>query len=457
MSKRDRQRRTANQRAGRGHGPRAGSGRTGDGNGPRASGAEHAPPLPPPEALAAQIQAAATDHAKGDQRAATTCAAELMSERFGVHARLVDSAIGIAFCRVIGTAWQAGWLPCDLHQHVRRRLGKLAVTLVTDAITAEMKQYSPGTVHKRWRDQLTRIEAVSWWAADHPHFGQWAQRHQCPRDEALTLVVEVLAILLTVPQLPRILPPPGTAPPASASSSPGSRTEGVDERVLTRVRALLAKAEATAFSEEAEALSAKAQEFMNRYALERAVVDAQESTAASADARRLWLDNPYLGAKAMLVDVVASANRCRAVFYEDLGFVTVLGDNVDLDIVEMLTTSLLVQATTAMLAAGQQTDRYGRSRTRSYRQSFLLAYATRIGERLREATDTEEAAAADPRLLPVLASREQAVDELFAEMFSKTVPKSYSVSNRAGWGAGRAAAEIARLGTDRTAVEGRVG
>lgn len=54
----------------------------------------------------------------------------------------------------------------------------------------------------------------------------------------------------------------------------------------------------------------------------------------------------------------------------------------DLDAVELLFTSLLVQATTAMLAAGSRQDAHGRSRTRSFRQSFLAAYAQRIGERL---------------------------------------------------------------------------
>jgi hypothetical protein len=100
------------------------------------------------------------------------------------------------------------------------------------------------------------------------------------------------------------------------------------------------------------------------------MLDANTGGAPAAGGRRIWLDNPYLIAKSMLIDVVASANRARAVFSEALGFVTVLGDEVDLDIVEMLSTSLLVQATTAMLAAGPQTDVRGQSRTRSYRQSF---------------------------------------------------------------------------------------
>ena len=399
--------------------------------------------------LAEVIHAAAVDNAKGNRRAVREIVAYLTGDRFRRHAGHVDRAVGLAFLRVLETVWHNGWLPYDACQYVRRHLGHRAEALLIDAIAAEAAQHAAATVHQRWHDQLREIGAVVWWDRDRPHFEQWVQRQRFGRDPALTLVIDVLATLLRMPALPRILPPPGSA----ARAEPSAARHGVDEKVLARVRALLAKAEATAYEEEAEALSAKAQELMNRHALERAVVDAEHDTVQSADARRLWLESPYIGAKAMLVDVVASANRCRAVSYEQLGFVTVLGDDVDLDIVELLTTSLLLQATRAMLASGRHTDAGGRSRTRSYRHSFLLSYATRIGERLREAADTEAAAVGDPRLLPVLADREKAVDELFHEMFPRTVSKSYSVSNSAGWGAGRVAADTARLDTARTSLE----
>ena len=49
---------------------------------------------------------------------------------------------------------------------------------------------------------------------------------------------------------------------------------------------------------------------------------------------------------------MAQANRCRVVWSKDLGLVTVIGFPADLDAVELLFTSLLVQANTAMLRAG---------------------------------------------------------------------------------------------------------
>ncbi|HEU0087790.1 MAG TPA: DUF2071 domain-containing protein, partial [Pseudonocardiaceae bacterium] len=58
------------------------------------------------------------------------------------------------------------------------------------------------------------------------------------------------------------------------------------------------------------------------------------------------------------------------------------------------------------------------------------------------------------RLLPVLAARERAVNELFAAMFPEAASRSFSVGNAAGWHAGRAAADLAVLDTRRAVDAG---
>jgi hypothetical protein len=128
----------------------------------------------------------------------------------------------------------------------------------------------------------------------------------------------------------------------------------------------------------------------------------------------------------------------------------------------LLFTSLLVQASTAMLRAGSRQDAYGRSRTRAFRQSFLVSYAIRIGERLAEAADhaTKEAAAEQDAgaakdgasgtgtaLMPFLAARQQAVDDSVDEMFGDTLKRGRPVraTDAEGWASGRAAADLATL------------
>jgi hypothetical protein len=262
----------------------------------------------------------------------------------------------------------------------------------------------------------------------------------------LAVTIEVLAFLLSLPPLPTL---GDTRGPVRRETR-----RGQDPRVLAKVRALLAKAESTTFPEEAEALSAKAQELMARHAIDAAMVGGRSAGGRDPvggdgpTGVRLPVDDPYAGAKSILLSQVASANRCRAVWSKDLAISTVLGFEADLEFVEILYTSLLVQATSAMVAAGSQVDRYGRSRTRSFRQSFLLAYAYRIGERLQAAEAAARAEATEeygPALLPVLADRSAAVDAARDAAFPGAVRRSVSVTNAAGWAAGSAAADLASL------------
>jgi hypothetical protein len=418
-------------------------------------GAGTARAKPSAETISTVLLSAAHERCAGDPEAGTRIGV-IVADRCADQPGTISSAVRCALMPLVTAAWQQGWSPEDLHQIARRRLDAVGVSYLVDAIADQTQRYAKATVPQRWLDDLRHMGAVVWWEPDQTggHLVQWAWRHGARMAEALSTVIEVLALLLTLPALPRIGPPPGFA---AASATP---RRGVDQKMLARVRALLAKAESTTFPEEAEALSAKAQELMSRYSLERIVIDSTASTGNVLDphpaaARRLWLDNPYVAAKAMLVGAVAEANRCRTVLSEKLGFTTVLGDEVDLEIVELLSTSLLVQATRAMVSAGSQTSRTGRSRTRSYRQSFLLAYATRVGERLNTAREAGTAAVADPaRLLPVLAARERVVDELFESMFPESVARSFSVGNAAGWHAGRAAADLAVLDTRRAVASG---
>jgi hypothetical protein len=402
------------------------------------------PPVPPAEQLAHALLAAART---GDPTEASRCASELANNHFARDPYAVGAAAGMVLARVVGQLWRAGWLPADLWEITRRRADAMIVGLLVDTIAADTAQHASQTLHERWAAQVRQLDADVWWERDRPHLPQWAQRNQLTVEHALLATITLLAELARLPRLPQILPPPG-----STTHRATAATAGVDQKVLSRVRALLAKAESTQFPEEAEALSAKAQELMNRHAFERALLDADEHKPQAATSTRLWLDNPYLEAKSHLVAAIAAANRCKSVFHPDLGFVALVGDPLDLDITELLATSLLVQATRAMVAEGRQVSRTGTSRTRSFRRSFLVSYAARIGERLEEAAATAVDPQANDRLLPVLADRSRVVEETFHDMYSRTVQKSVSISNGAGWHAGRAAADRADLSIERHAV-----
>ncbi|MFD4676554.1 DUF2786 domain-containing protein [Lentzea sp. NPDC058450] len=341
--------------------------------------------------------------------------------------------------KAVDALWERGWLPYDVREIVSRSLDESAASLVVDVIALSCSPHAASTVHPRWQAQLDEIGATVWWEG--PLLDAWASRHIETRSYAERTAAELLKFIGRMPSLPLILPLPGDALMSAVRA-------GLDPKVLNRVRGLLAKAESTAFPEEAEALSAKAQELMNRHALERAMLDAD--LPALATSRRMWLDKSYFKEKSQLVHVVSGAFRSRAVAYDGFGFVALVGDEVDLESIELLSTSLLVQATRAMVAVGGKSGKGSEARSRPFRKSFLVAYASRIGERLTAVDEVPEVD--DERLLPVLAERKQAVDTLFEQMFTRTRTSRVTVRSAAGWGAGRAAADVADIGTGRKSV-----
>jgi Protein of unknown function (DUF2786) len=351
-------------------------------------------------------------------------------------------------------AWRHGWQPAELARHVGREMSDAHAQMAADMIADEMRTYAPATVDDRWRAQLAVLGGEVWRGSDHAYVGRWGARRLGGLEEAVSTGLELLYVLQHLVVLPRLCPLPGTARPAAARRS-AEQEPVADERMLSKIRALLAKAESTEFAEEAEALSARAQELMAKYSIDHALLAAEAGRKEEPTGRRLPVDSPYEAAKASLLSAVAKANRCRAVQYERLGMSAVIGFAADLDAVELLFTSLLVQANTAMLRAGAKRDRYGRSRTRAFRQSFLVAYAIRIGERLAgvaEDAERQAAAAAPGRsLLPVLAARDQAVDDAVDEMFgdSLTQGRATRVTDAEGWYSGRAAADLATLRSHR--------
>jgi hypothetical protein len=80
----------------------------------------------------------------------------------------------------------------------------------------------------------------------------------------------------------------------------------------------------------------------------------------------------------------------------------------------------------------------------SLRQSFLLAYAARIGVLLRAAA-AGVASAGDDRLLPVLLDHETRVSAAFEAMVPHAPSTGPAITSAAGWAAGTAAAALARL------------
>jgi hypothetical protein len=235
----------------------------------------------------------------------------------------------------------------------------------------------------------------------------------------------------------------------------------METALLDKVRKLLAKAEDDACTPaEAEAFTAKAAELIAKYGIDAALLaDARPGSDRVGD-RTVTFDPPFALDKAGLLATVAVALRCGVVRRTEAGpdgrrrfAVHLFGFGADLERVDLLCTSLLVQAVHAL--TGEPVP-VGESAA-AYRRSWYAGYTLAIGRRLRSAEETAAAAPVshDGRCVAlVLADRSAAVDAAVRVAYPRTRPgrgRSLSGSGaRSGYSAGqRADLGDARVGAAR--------
>lgn len=188
--------------------------------------------------------------------------------------------------------------------------------------------------------------------------------------------------------------------------------------MLAKVRKLLAKAEDPACTPaEAATFTAKATELIARYGVDRALLAAREPATDPVGDRVVGVVAPYALDKAGLLAAVADPLRCRCVRRRDgSGYAMHLfGFASDLERVELLFTSLLVQAAHGLAGAAVPPGEH----PAAFRRSWLAGFAGQIGARLRVA---EADAAAEPvgsSVALVLADRSTRVDQRLAEVYPR--------------------------------------
>ena len=373
--------------------------------------------------------------------------AALVSHAESAGRARVSASVGRVVCDTLADAWERGWQPSEVARQVRRARRGSHGDVIVAAMGAPGSWAAAGStpMPDAWSQQLVDLGAERSGASGTDWIERWRAGERLPLADAFRVVLETLGVLMVLPPVE-----PLQARPGEWRLGAGRSGRPADDPVLAKIRALLAKAESTNFEPEAEAFTAKAQELMARHSIDDAMTRAASLTPESPTARRVAVDDPYAVAKSRLLQVVAVANGVRCVWYDDLAMMALVGFGADVEAVEVLFTSLLVQASQAMRAKGSVRDGRGRSRTRSFRQSFILAFASRIRERLAAAADRARQVAESEvgrSLLPVLADREREVGDAVHAMFPHLVMGAGPVAtNEAGWRAGRISAELATLG-----------
>jgi hypothetical protein len=188
---------------------------------------------------------------------------------------------------------------------------------------------------------------------------------------------------------------------------------------------------------------------MARHAIDAARLAKESEVDERPITVRIPIDDPYADPKASLLHHVAQNGRCRSVYYPQVALASVVGFASDVAAVELMFTSLLVQAQTALVGAATTAPPGAHTRSRAFRSSFFRSYAARIGTRLAEINEevlaeaeTEHGAA----LVPVLEAREQVVEDAFNGQYPDLTRSRWSGTlDSHGWASGRQAADLAKL------------
>lgn len=368
--------------------------------------------------------------------------AALVTKLAALPAAAVDGHAQWLLGNLLGDVWTRGWQPAEVRRHVRIETSARITTLVELAIHADHASRAGQPIDPRWAEQIAGLGERDR-SVRGPWLAEWRERNALSRAECYQAVLEVCDAAGGLGPVDILIPYPGADPSVVTIGAP-VREVGAHP-MLDRIRKLLAKAEATEFEDEASAFTAKAQDLMTRYAIDEATIH-HEPSVDGPRMIRVPIDAPYADAKSMLLEVVSRANRCRSVGLGGCHMSSVLGHAGDLAIVEMLFTSLLIQAQKALAEAGRG-QVGGRTRSVSYRSSFLLAYADRIAERLDGAAGAVLSEEGSSAALPVLRAREAQVDELLEERYGDSLVASgvrggYDVLGHVH---GRGAADEARL------------
>lgn len=239
----------------------------------------------------------------------------------------------------------------------------------------------------------------------------------------------------------------------------------MDAKKADIVAKLLAKAERAGTEAEAQTFYAKAEQLMIKWSIDaemlRAAKDASDPGSSAKIGRKnivfnkskiwknhanlLWAIARALEVKAVLVDYKAKGCKPNMVL---------VGTESDLEMVEFLYTSMLIQCSRERNRLVPEDIRANESERGPWFRSFIDAYAWRIEARLKESKRVVETAAAEEygsSLLPVLANKKTLVEQEMNRIFPNRKASKASRARTSAEGAarGREAADRADIGNKR--------
>jgi len=228
--------------------------------------------------------------------------------------------------------------------------------------------------------------------------------------------------------------------------------------ILSKVRKLLALAEdPAATAHEAETYTAKATQLIADYGIDQALLARSDPAGDPVGNRVITLDAPYAADKVDLLATIAQRLRCATVRRtrhrggtKELSL-HLFGHASDLERVEILFTSLLLQSATALA----RTPVPAYEHKAAFRRSWLAGFRMAVGGRLAAAESRAESSAAErfrasgTSSALVLADRTAEVVTAMEAAYPHLGTARRRTLSGSGTGQGWAAGQRADLGSSR--------
>lgn len=219
--------------------------------------------------------------------------------------------------------------------------------------------------------------------------------------------------------------------------------------IISRVQALIAKAESSPFPAEADAFMAKAQQLINDHAIDQARLNGANPSSVGHDT--LPIKGTYTRERSLIWSAAANANRCQLLTLSAYGTskvsdMTLIGREQDRQLVRLLATSLELQA---MRRLGELELHAAWESPVVQRRSFLRGFAIEVADRLRRSGHTQAVVGQSAEHALVLAA--DAVNRYVSETFDVSRGRrssarhdgiAYSHGRRAGASADVGASQI---------------
>lgn len=231
------------------------------------------------------------------------------------------------------------------------------------------------------------------------------------------------------------------------------------DSMLEKVRKMLALAEDPAATEqEAEAFTAKAAELMAKYGIDQALLgDLHLENRQKVGDRVVLLHPPYARDKAGLLNGIVNALGGRCVLRKDssgVDSIHMFGFTSDLERVELLYTSLLIQMANGVIHADR--ERRWNEDLRAFRRSWYAGFSAAVSGRLKEAerkahTDAEQHRTEGRSVALVVADRKSEVTQAVTDRYPRLRQGRSRQLSGSGFRSGRQAGERADIGSKRVA------